>query len=316
MRLRKNKSFLILLIGISIVQLTCTKPEPALVLPLKLKRCVFILIDGPRWSETGGDSTHQYTPYLNNSLLSDGMRFKNFSNEGETFTIPGITALLTGHYQSIPNDGSVLPDYPSLMQLYKEKYPTSNVWMVSSKDKVEILKDCLEPTYATLYSCNTDCGVSGFGSGYREDSVTFVNSMNILQTQHPDFMFIHFKDPDYYGHAANWSAYLNGIVKTDYYAGQVWNFLSNDSFYKDQTLFIVTNDHGRHPDGIADGYISHGDGCSGCRHINLFMAGPGILKGIDNYSMYDQVDIHKTVTMIFGLNDAYSEGQFMYTAFQ
>lgn len=316
MRLRKNKFLLILLIGISIVQLTCTKPEPALVLPLKLKRCVFILIDGPRWEETGGDTLAQYTPCMNSTLRPEGMFFQNFSNQGESFTIPGITALLTGHYQSIPNDGSVLPEYPSLMQLYKEKYPASTVWMICSKDKVEVLKDCLEPTYATLYPANTDCGVSGLGSGYREDSVTFVNAMNILQTQHPDFVFIHFKDPDYYGHAADWNGYLNGIVNADKYSAQLWEFLSGDPFYKDQTLFVVTNDHGRHPNGTADGFISHGDGCAGCRHINLFMAGPGIQKGAVNLSNYDQVDIHKTITTVFGLNDAFSEGQFMTTVFQ
>src|SRR5207253_1262335 len=105
------------------------------------------------------------------------------------------------------------------------------------------------------------------------------HAVNVIQQQHPDFLFIHFKEPDASGHANNWQGYLDGIKEGDKKSWNIWKLLRSSEYYKNNTTFVITNDHGRHNNGIADGFISHGDACVGCRHINLFIAGPGIKKG-------------------------------------
>ena len=94
----------------------------------------------------------------------------------------------------------------------------------------------------------------------------------------------------------------------------MWNILQNDSYYKDQTMFFVTNDHGRHIDGNLDGFISHGDDCTGCRHINLFMAGPDFKKDVIIDTEYEQIDIHKTISTMLKLNGSFGMGKFIHEA--
>jgi hypothetical protein len=47
---------------------------------------------------------------------------------------------------------------------------------------------------------------------------------------------------------------------------------------KDKTTLFITNDHGRNADGHKDGFISHGDGSEGNRHIFLLAIGALISK--------------------------------------
>lgn len=287
----------------------CKRDAP--LIDYSTQKLVIVLIDGPRWEETWGDNSHQYQPYLHDSLQQQGCLFTNFYNQGFTFTVPGHTALLTGHYQNIANDGSEYPMYPSLGQLFLQKRQRSanDSWIITSKDKLEVLKSCRTPDWSGMYTPDTDCGVSGNGSGYRTDSVTFAHAVQTLQQQHPDFLFIQFREPDYSGHANNWQGYLDGIKQGDEYAWRIWKLLQSIPFYSNTTTFVITNDHGRHSNGVADGFISHGDSCVGCRHINLFMAGPGIKKGQYINATYEQPDLHKTLCHRFGLNDQYSQGK-------
>ena len=288
---------------------TCRRDIP--VPEFQSRKLVFIVVDGPRWEETWGDSTHQYQPYLRDSLGRQGCIFTNFYNNGITFTVPGHAALLTGHYQDMLNNGQELPDYPGLPQLFMKKYALNQdaVWLVASKDKLEVFKNCEDPEWSGKYTPSSDCGINGNGTGYRHDSITFANAKNILQSRHPDLMFIQFRDPDFSGHAADLAGYKQGIVRGDKYCWELWKLLQADKYYSGQTTFIITNDHGRHPDGTLDGFVSHGDGCPGCRHINLFMAGPDIKENKIVTASYEQIDIHKTLCSLFGLDDRFSEGK-------
>ncbi len=305
--LRTAKTALILLTAL--ITLNCKRDPP--VYDEAQRKLVFVLIDGPRWTETWGDNTHQYQPLLRDSLQQEGCVFTNFYNNGITLTVPGHTALLTGKYQTIVNNGMEYPMYPSLAQLFLQRRPTdnNNSWLVTSKDKLEVFKSCRTSDWSNVYTPITDCGNSGNGSGYRLDSITYAHALQTLETQHPDFIFIAFKEPDMSGHGNDWPGYLDGIRKGDEYAWNIWKFLQSSPYYKGNTTFVITNDHGRHSDGVADGFISHGDACPGCRHINLFIAGPNIKKGELITQNYEQVDLHKTLCRMFGLMDQYSEGK-------
>lgn len=291
--------------------LNCKREPEVSAKPPLTKKLVFVLVDGPRWEETWGDSTHQYQPYMRDSLRRHGCLFLNFYNNGITLTEPGHAALLTGHYQNIANNGTQSPQNPGLPQLFLERSKKTNKfsWLITSKDKLEVFKTCVNPDWKDKYTPSTDCGVNGNGSGYRNDSVTMAHALQTLRTQQPDFLFVHFKEPDVSGHANNWPGYINGIVQGDKNAWLIWKEIQSLPEYKDNTVFVVTNDHGRHNNGVADGFISHGDGCPGCRHINLFIAGPGIFNGKIVTDPYEQIDLNKTLCKMFGLTDTYSDGK-------
>ena len=119
--------------------------------------------------------------------------------------------------------------------------------------------------------------------------------MDVFQ---PRLCLINFKEPDSSGHSGDWSNYLKAVQTTDSLIFLICDYLNNDPFYRDHTTVFITNDHGRHLDGIRDGFKSHGDTCAGCRHCMLFAYGPKIRKGIRVDTLYSFIDVPETIAYL------------------
>jgi hypothetical protein len=279
------------------------------------KYVIIVVMDGPRYSETWGDSSHQYIPYMDTSLSSSGVINTSFFNDGVTYTTPGHVAITTGYYQSIDNSGNEIPQRPSFFQVWqREKLGTKNEsWLVTSKDKLQVLADCQEMGWSGQYMPSVNCGVNGagVGSGYREDSLTMIEVFNVLNAHQPKVMLINLRDPDYSGHLGDWNTYLNGIRNSDKYIYQLFNYIKTNSTYKGKTTLFVTNDHGRHLDGISGGFVSHGDNCEGCRHIFLYAFGPDFKQGTITSVQRSLVDLHATVLELLGTKSRNTTGTVM-----
>lgn len=293
------KRFLyIFLIAVVFVFCAMCRQDPAIP-PYKTQHVVIIVVDGARYQETWGNGELSYIPHRA-AMSAQGCMFTNFYNTGNTFTNAGHTAITTGIDQWISNTGTEYPQKPSVFQYWRKakSTPSSKAWVVTTKDKLHVLSDCIDSTWAGQYRPMFDCGVSGPFTGYRDDSTTFNHAMNVLQMWHPDMILINFKEPDASGHANNWPAYLNGIVQTDIYVGQIWDYLQSDPYYAGTTTLFVTNDHGRHDDGWLDEFVSHGDNCNGCRHIELLAIGPDFKENYVCTATYNLRDIPKTVSQL------------------
>lgn len=275
------------------------------------------MIDGPRYTETWGEPTRQYIPQQNKVMLPQGVLYTQFKNNGPTYTNAGHSAITTGFYQPINNSGKELPRNPSLFQRYiATGKPKTDAWVIASKDKLEILIDTLNPEWSGKHLASSICGTSGNGSQYCEDSVTWERIMKLLPEHKPHVVLINFKEPDASGHAKKWESYLQGIRDTDAYAAKLWAWIQSHPDFKDQTALFITNDHGRHIDGRLDGYISHGDECSGCRHISLLALGPDFKKGKELDTPAGQIDIAVTAAEILGLKIEGSSGRVLTELFE
>jgi hypothetical protein len=252
---------------------------------------------------------------MDSAMSSTGVINTSFFNEGVTYTTPGHVAITTGYYQSIDNGGNEIPQRPSFFQVWqREKLGTKNEsWLVTSKDKLQVLADCQEMGWNGQYMPSVNCGVNGagVGSGYREDSLTMIEVFNVLNTHQPKVLLINLRDPDYSGHLGDWNTYLNGIRNSDKYIYQLWNYINTNSTYKGKTTLFVTNDHGRHLDGISNGFVSHGDNCEGCRHISLYAFGPDFKQGTITNVQRSLVDIHATVLELLGTKNRNTNGTVM-----
>jgi hypothetical protein len=278
---------------------------------LKTENVIIVIVDGPRYSETWGDQTHQYIPHMANDLAKEGVIYTQFLNDGYTYTNSGHAAITTGFRKEINNDVKrEYPKNPSIFQFFLKKSGKAKTaaWVITSKDKLEILSNTQDPEWENKFIPSTDCGINGLGTGYRQDSTTLRRSKEILAQYHPNLVLINFKEPDASGHANDWQGYLRGIKDTDEYIWQLWNFINTDPVYKGKTTLMVTNDHGRHLDDVEDGFVSHGDHCEGCRHINFFAAGPDFKKNSIIDAKHKQVDIPPTVGQLLGFPIPASEG--------
>ena len=311
----KKHSYVIPLFFLLICFTSCqvvSQTTSSAVKKYKTEKVIVLVIDGPRYSETWGDSTHKYIPHMANDMAKSGVIFTNFQNDGFTYTTSGHAALCTGVRQELENSkGTDLPQQPSIFQHYLKHsgLPANKAWLVTSKDKLFILGNCKDPLWNNKFNPSSDCGKSGALSGYRKDTVTFNHIMKILKTDQPNLLLSNFKEPDGAGHANNWPEYLKGIVETDSLVWEVWKFIQSDPYYKDKTTLFITNDHGRHLDGWKDGFVSHGDDCEGCKHINLFALGPDFKKDLIINNYYSQVDIPSTIAELLGFTIPDGQGK-------
>lgn len=284
----------------------------------KTENVVVLIMDGPRYCETWGDSTHKLVPNMANNMAQHGVISSNFWNKGPTYTCSGHTAICTGVYQKVRNDGSELPKHPSMFQYYLKATgkKRSAAYVIASKDKLAILTNCKKKDWKGQYRPAQDCGYNGLNSGYRPDRVTYLQTIKILEEKKPNLVIVNFRQPDAWGHAGNYKKFLETTKQTDQYIYQIFKFISENDHYKGKTTVFVTNDHGRHPDGRKDGFISHGDGCEGCRHINFFAAGPDFKSNLIIDTEREQIDIPVTIGELLGFKIEKSKGQVMTELFK
>ncbi|GAA4303445.1 sulfatase-like hydrolase/transferase [Nibribacter koreensis] len=258
------------------------------------QQVVLLVIDGVRFSDTWGDSSYALIPNMANQMAPQGIFHAKFYNQGKTLTNPGHVALTTGNYQNLSNNGSEIPDHPSVFHYYLQhtKAPATQAWIVASKDKLEILAKTNSQEPAAQFAPSTDCGNNGQGTGYREDAVTVRRAKEIMTRHQPKLLLINLKDPDSQAHGEQWQGYLNAIKQSDSYAYELWNWIQQDPFYKNTTTLIITNDHGRH---IGNRFNEHGDLCEGCKHISLLMLGPDVKRGFIPTQARSQVDVAATI---------------------
>lgn len=286
--------------------------------PYKTKYAYVLVIDGPRYSETYGDSTCKLSPILCDSLRYEGAFFENFMNNGPTYTVPGHTAIVTGAYQRISNSGTALPRNPSIFQYFldSKKLNQNNAYVVASKGKLDVLVNTKNKNWHNKFLASTYCGPNGSGIGYGSDKGTFEKVTQLVSSQDPpQLMLINLLAVDVYGHANNWKKYQESITVCDAYASTLWKMIQSNPVLKNNTTLFITNDHGRHLDGIKTGFISHGDKCEGCKHISLLVLGPDTPKGITVNKERELIDISKSISELLNFSMPTSKGSFLKEAF-
>jgi hypothetical protein len=251
-------------------------------------------------------------------LKPAGVFFSSFYNNGFTYTNSGHTALTTGISQPIDNFDAELPQQPSIFQRWRKATgkPATAAWLITSKDKLHILANTQNPEWKDQYQPSLNCGVSGPGSGYRADSLTLVAAKQILTEFKPNLVLINFMEPDGFAHAGNWENYLRGIARDDRYVGQLYDFLRRNKAYRNNTTVFITNDHGRHLDGIDSGFVDHGDDCEGCRHISLLATGPDFRRGLTLTEQHTLVDVPSTVAYLLGFPFEQGQGKVIESLFK
>lgn len=267
---------------------------------------VIVVIDGPRYSETWGEPRQQYIPYMR-EMAREGTFFSNFQNNGPTYTLAGHTAITTGHYQHMDNNGQEPPLRPTILQQYLQhkNLPPHKASLITSKEKLKALANCRDINWRGRYLPDINCGQAGKN---RADAETLQQAFETLEKDRPGVMLVQFLGPDAQGHANNWPGYLASIQETDSLVHALWQFLEQDKHYAGKTALLVTNDHGRHANHHKDGFINHGDNCKSCRHISLLAMGPAFKKGLIVTEEYEQADLPVTIAKLLGFEAPANDG--------
>jgi hypothetical protein len=106
----------------------------------------------------------------------------------------------------------------------------------------------------------------------RNDMLTFVAAKEYIQTRHPKVVFIGFGETDEFAHNGNYDEYLQSAHLFDEYLAQLWYLVNKDPFYKNNTSFIITTDHGRGE--RSNTWVRHGMFTAGSSNTWLMTLGP------------------------------------------
>lgn len=136
----------------------------------------------------------------------------------------------------------------------------------------------------------------------RLDAFTHHYALEYMKRKHPKFINISYGETDDFAHDGNYQAYLNSAHNTDALIEELWNFTQKDEFYKDNTIFIVTTDHGRGTEPL-ETWKSHGSEIKGAGQVWLVIFGNGIkiLGEVTNDEQLYSNQIAPTILELFNI---------------
>jgi len=285
--------------------LSLVAPARPAAAAIQTRHVVIVAIDGARWSETFGNPSLGLHPHLIGELSALGSRPALFQNVGQTLTVPGMSAIVTGTLQPIANDGSERPHLPTVFEYLRQQQgtPDSLVRIVARKPKLDVLAYSDAPGYGAAYGAHARVGLAS-------DRQTSDTARAELLRYRPTLMLVHFGDPDIIAHQGDWPGYLEALRVADSLTWALWNDIQADPEMAGRTTLFVTNDHGRHLDNFG-GFQNHGDGCDGCRHIMMVMDGPDCFAGYQSEAHHDQRAIARTAGYLLGLDMPLADGAVM-----
>jgi hypothetical protein len=132
------------------------------------------------------------------------------------------------------------------------------------------------------------------------DAVTYAALKESLKTIRPRLLFLGLGETDEWMHAGRYDLALEALQRADATIGDLWATMQQMDEYRNQTVFIITTDHGR---GLLPwDWRFHGPTVIGADEIWLGIMGPGIpASGLrHNTGVVTQAQIAATIASLLG----------------
>ncbi|NLP57090.1 phosphoglyceromutase [Lutibacter sp. B1] len=140
----------------------------------------------------------------------------------------------------------------------------------------------------------------------RLDVFTHQYAKEYIKKKQPKVVYIAYGETDDFAHGGLFDYYIKSLYTADSMIEDLWNYVQNNPFYKNNTYFIITTDHGR---GVGDDpesmWTSHGSKVKDADQTWLAVMGPTIkAKGeIKEISQNYTNQIAATVAKLLGLDN-------------
>jgi len=243
-------------------------------------------------------------PFFGNYINKKGILIGN-KNEGsvlkltndQLFSYPGYNEILTGFADSsITSNDKIYNKNKTILELLNsnENYsgrvaafcswdvfpfiindkrsgvPVSAGYSNLESDKLSKLESFIE-NYQTMMPL--------FRDNVRYDLFTHILSMEHIRNRTPKAVYISYDETDSFSHAGSYDDYIGSLHNTDKMIEELWTYLQDQPFYKDNTYMFITTDHGRGDGDVTNSmWTNHGSGVSGCEYTWLAILGPGLKK--------------------------------------
>ncbi|SNY95297.1 alkaline phosphatase family protein [Flagellimonas pacifica] len=133
----------------------------------------------------------------------------------------------------------------------------------------------------------------------RLDAFTHHFALEHMKKEHPRLVYIAYGETDDFAHDGDYQAYLKAANNTDSLIKEIWNFTQQDEFYKDDTVFIITTDHGRGTKPLST-WRSHGSKIKGAGQVWLVAFGKNV-RALGEVSAQEQLYTNQVAPTILKL---------------
>lgn len=206
------------------------------------------------------------------------------------FSAPGRSETFCGYYDSLVNSNDKIDnpnenvlEFINRQKDYEGKVVTFASWdvvaWIINRDRNGMLVNIygedvkvfnltqLQKEMNTMQHYTADI----FGQGERPDANTYAMTKAYMMASHPHVVYIDFGDNDEFAHEGKYDSYLDAANKIDFMISDLWSYMQDDPFYKDQTTILIFPDHGR---GYGDEWTSHGSKIIHANETYLMAMGP------------------------------------------
>jgi hypothetical protein len=297
--------------------------------PLIINNPAFVkdtaLLKDMYWDDDVNERRKMLMPFVWKTLLKKGSLYGNRNYENKVtmsnayrFSYAGYNEILTGYADPAIitnskkwNNNETLLEFLNKQPEYKNKVAAFTSWnlfeyILNKKQGTfylnsgyqSISNDTLTATELLVNAVQTNAVDNTQHT--RNDMLTFVSAKEYIQTRHPKVVFISLGETDEYAHGGHYDGYLQSAHLFDEYLAQLWYLVNNDPFYKNNTGFIITTDHGRGQKAAS--WIRHGLFTPGSSNAwlmtlgNLFEAKGEVKKKSEIFTE----QLAKTITGLLG----------------
>lgn len=249
------------------------------------------------WAAAAKDRREKLMPFVWQHIAKAGQLYgnRNLGNYVNVknkywFSYPGRSETFCGYYDSLINSNDY-PDNPNeniLEFINKQKGYEGRVATFASWDAVaRIINRNRNGMLVNIYGEDvTGANLTPlqkeantlqhfmsevFGQGERLDANTYAITKAYMMAQHPRAVYIDFGDTDDFAHEGKYDFYLDAAHKIDAMMADLWKYIQQDPFYKDQTTLLICPDHGRGEDSK---WTSHGSRVPHANETYLMALGP------------------------------------------
>lgn len=272
------------------------------------------------WDSSPNERRKKLMPFFWNIIARQGRLYGNRDKESRVnvkniykISYPGYNELLTGYPDPLPilnapqyNRNTSILEYLNNLPPYKNSVAAFTSWNVfpfilnnkrnsmlqnsgyaSLDDTAESIKTVNEVQEKVERKCKT-----------RYDLLTFFTAKEYIRQHHPRVVFLSLGETDEFAHKGQYDLYLQQIANVDKMIAELWYYVQTDPFYKNNTTFLVSTDHGR---GRAEKWTTHHTFVRGSGQIWLALLGKNISPAgeMQDVTVY-QNQVAATVAFLLG----------------
>jgi hypothetical protein len=279
------------------------------------------------WAPTAEERRAKIMPFLWGTLLKQHGWIAGDPAKGSHVEVtnrfhtsyPGYAEILTGraHDEVIIDNKEQRIPVPTVLEFVRRelKLPKSAVAAFSSWDLTNSFAEHepgtitvnaaftpYTPNDPALRALSAAQGEMVAWDGSRFDYITERFALDYLKREHPRLLYVLLGDTDELAHDGRYELLLQSLQHRDHFLEELWTQLQASPQYRDNTVLIVTADHGRGK--TPDFWGMHDEEIEAAKNIWLVVAAPGDARRgeFEGGPALYQNQIAATIAQAFGLD--------------